>query len=330
MSGYVLGVDGGNTKTDYLLHTMDGALCAHLRAGTCSHEAIGMEGARREMGARIGELLAGRGLTCADVRAAAFGLAGVGQIYQKNALDDIVKALGFPNSVVMNDAFLGIKAGSESGVGVCSINGTGTAAGGIDAAGRWVQVGGMGATLSGDQGGGKYIASRTLGAVYDAVYRFGTPTALTARVLRRFGLSDAEELHCAISTQFQYGRAVTALEVTQLLFAASEEGDAVARGIVEEVAEALARSAAGCAVRLRFDGDIPVVLIGSVWTRGRHGPMMEHFRRCFERFAQKPCRLHVLEVPPAAGSVLWALELARGEVPDGKTRERVFADTRAL
>ncbi|MCL1795759.1 MAG: N-acetylglucosamine kinase, partial [Clostridia bacterium] len=135
----VLGVDGGNTKTDYLLHDMSGRLLAHLRAGTCSHEAIGLEGARREMGARIETLLQMAKLRQSDIAAAAFGLAGVDQREQQAALSAVIRGLGYGHSVVMNDSFLGLKAGSESGTGVCSINGTGTAAGGIAKHGRWMQ-----------------------------------------------------------------------------------------------------------------------------------------------------------------------------------------------
>ena len=35
---YVIGVDGGNSKTDYFLFGVDGRFVDHLGAGTCSHE----------------------------------------------------------------------------------------------------------------------------------------------------------------------------------------------------------------------------------------------------------------------------------------------------
>ncbi len=326
---YVLGVDGGNTKTDYLLHDISGALVKHLRAGTCSHERLGMQGAKAEMGARIDELLRAADVRLDQIAAAAFGLAGVDQRLQQQALTDIVHELGFPNSIAMNDSFLGIKAGSETGTGVCSINGTGTAAGGIDANGNWVQVGGYGLLISGDAGGGSYLASRTIGAAYDAAFRFGPSTVLLPRLLALFGCERTEDLHLAISEQYMYGTKVRALDVISCLLSASLEGDAVAGAIVTQTAEALARSAAGCAVRLSFDESVPVVLIGSVWTKGRHQPMIDQFQAFFERYAKKKSTLHILTVPPAAGSVLWALELAGG-IPQSAVRQRVFDDTQGL
>lgn len=327
---YVLGVDGGNSKTDYLLYDMDGSLIQHLRAGTCSHEALGMAGAHREMDARIGALLHAAGVPREAVVSAAFGLAGIDQPVQQRDLEAIVREMGFSRSVAVNDSFLGIKAGSEKGYGVCSINGTGTAAGGIDAQGSRIQVGGYGAAISGDEAGGSYLAARTIRAAYDAIFRFGEDTSLRGEIVRLFGCKKETDLHEAVSTGFMYGDAVTPLMVLQRLFAASENGDATAGQLVRQTADALARSAAGCAVRLRFEGAIPVVLIGSVWTKGRHQPMIDHFKAMFTHYAQQPCALHILEVPPAVGSILWALELAEGHVPTPAMRQKVIAQANGL
>lgn len=326
---YVLGVDGGNTKTDYLLYSIEGRLIHHLRAGTCSHEILGMEGAHREMDKRVTELLHGAQVMLSEVEAAAFGLAGIDQPLQQQALADIVQEIGFVKSVAANDSFLGIKAGSAQGVGICSINGTQTSSGGIGLDGQWMQVGGLGVPISGDEAGGQYIARRTLRAAYDAIYRFGEETAIRPCILALFGCP-AESLHQAISTDYMFGTQVEDLDIIRILFACSGEGDPVAAGIVRETADALARSAAGCAVRLRFEPPIPVILIGSVWTKGRHQPMMDHFKAQFERYAGMACALTVLDVPPAAGSILWAMELATGTVPDETMREKVFSQLRDL
>lgn len=328
---YILGVDGGNTKTDYLLYDTDGNHIGHLHAGTCSHEQLGMDGARREMASRIGTLLSAHGLSPADIAASAFGLAGIDQREQQATLTEIIRGMGFVHNIAANDSFLGLKAGSESGMGICSINGTGSAAGGIDMDGRSMQVGGYGALCTGDEAGGSYIAVRTIRAVYDERYRFGPQTALTPALMALFGcMDDPEDFHTAISVGYLYGTDVTALDIIQALFAQSHAGDAVARGIVLDVADALARSAAGCALRLRFGGIIPVVLIGSVWTKGRHQPMIDHFQAQFERHTQKESALHILQAPPVAGSILWALELATGQVPTGSLRAKILTQAERL
>ena len=37
---YILGVDGGNTKTDYYLFDIEGNFIDMYRGGTCSHEGL--------------------------------------------------------------------------------------------------------------------------------------------------------------------------------------------------------------------------------------------------------------------------------------------------
>ena len=59
MKKYVIGVDGGNTKTDYLLFDIEGNFIDGLRSGTYKHESPkigGIEGANLVMKKKI-ELL---------------------------------------------------------------------------------------------------------------------------------------------------------------------------------------------------------------------------------------------------------------------------------
>ena len=80
MKKYIIGVDGGNTKTDYLLFDTEANFIDGFRSGTCSHEApsIGsFDGAYKVMNENIKLLLSRNNLTIDDVVSGAFGLAGV-------------------------------------------------------------------------------------------------------------------------------------------------------------------------------------------------------------------------------------------------------------
>ncbi len=134
MEKLIMGVDGGNSKTDYFLFTDKGTFVDYYRGPTCSHEQFkdGYEGAYRAMKDGVSKLLDKHGLKPANIAAAAFGLAGVDTPNQKANIEKIVSELGFSRFQVVNDSFLGIKAITEKGYGVCSINGTGTSCGAID------------------------------------------------------------------------------------------------------------------------------------------------------------------------------------------------------
>lgn len=322
---YVLGVDGGNTKTDYVLCAQDGTVRAYLTAGTCSHEKLGMAGAAREMDARIEELTRMSGVSRAEISAAVFGLAGIDQKLQEQEFQRIVSGYGLGRCITVNDAFLGVKAGDPTGIGVGSVNGTGTSAAGIDLDGRRLHLGGMG-IITGDDAGGSYLARQVLRAVYAAVFHFAPKTMLMELVFCRFGIRDETDLAVAYSTQYQYGDSVTDMDLVKIALHASNAGDKTARAIVEHIGEALGANAAACAVRLRFQAPVPVYLIGSVWSRGRHAPMVEAFRRTFTRCTGRECTLGIVDASPVSGAALWALECAAGRVPDA-TQRRTLVET---
>lgn len=83
---FIIGVDGGNTKTDYLLYDTEGNFIDGVRSGTCSHEVPsvgGFDGSYNIMKLRIEELLNRNHLSMDDIVAGAFGLAGVDAPFQK-------------------------------------------------------------------------------------------------------------------------------------------------------------------------------------------------------------------------------------------------------
>ena len=264
MQQVVLGVDGGNTKTDYLLFDLEGNFIDGIRLGTCSHEGLpdGFDGAFRVMKESIEKLLKRNNLQSSDVNYAAFGLAGVDMPSQKKRLEEIIARIGFKHFVVNNDGFLGIKATSPTGVGVCSINGTGTVTVGLDEKGKMQQVGGVG-YISGDEAGGAYLTRRVFQAVYDELYRVGDNTTLTPAVFSLLDISEKEEYLPVLIDKLNT-RQIDRTEIIKLLFAHGNSGDQVSQEILRQAGLCMARSVVGCIRKLHFEKTIPVILAGSV------------------------------------------------------------------
>jgi N-acetylglucosamine kinase-like BadF-type ATPase len=328
MSGYVVGVDGGNTKTDYFLFDLSGRRVDAIRSGTCSHEALkdGFAGSRRVLGEELNGLLSRNNLAIGDVAAACFGLAGVDVPEQQQALEEIVQEIGFRKFVVVNDGFLGIKAGTRGGTGACSINGTATVSVGVDRHGNWMQVGGIG-FVSGDEAGGAYLARRVVQAAYNETFRFGPKTSLTGALFGLFEMSDKRELSNRIVERFVGGR-IDLADLVKLLFAQANDGDEVAISILAAAGEAMARSVAGCIRTLDFDDSVEIVLAGSVWAKAGSPHMFDAFRAWVEKLAEIEGKYVVLTVPPATGAIVWALELASGALPDDALRETIVEEVR--
>ena len=312
---YLLGVDGGNTKTLYLLHDTEGKFVDHVAAGTCSHEALadGFRGAEAELGRQISALFARNGIAAGDIAFAVFGLAGCDFPHQKQALSEIVARLGFENFIVENDGFLGLKAGSASGVGICSINGTGTVTVGINGRGERLQIGGLG-TLSSDRAGGDYIAQRGAAAVYDSLFRCGRATLLKDMFFEAFRISSDEEFPYR-ATQILSGKSGV-LQINKMMEEAEKRGDEVVKELLRTIGSELAQNVLGCASRLDMKGEVPVVLTGSVWAKGNFVSMTDAFQEALSHYKKCAFSVNKLKQPPAAGAVIWAMEEYRKRRPE--------------
>lgn len=321
---YILGVDGGNTKTDYFLFDTNANFIDFYRGGTCSHEGLkdSFEGSYRVMSQVISELLSRNNLKVSDIKASVFGLAGVDTPNQKKRLEEVVSRIGFTNFRVVNDSFLGIKAGTDKGVGVCSINGTGTSSGGIDDEGNYLQVGGIGAIV-GDEAGGYHVSRQVVRAVFDEAYRFGKKTSLTPIVYNLLNVSDKYYLMEKIS-DYYLSRKVDYTTLTIACFDEANKGDEVAIEILTKMAENLARSAGGVVVNLKFKDPVQIVLAGSVWVKGSCPVLVNKFKEFINAFTKRECQINILTVPPATGAIIWALELYTGTFPEKDIREDII------
>lgn len=317
---YILGVDGGNTKTDYLLYDLNGDFIDGIRTGTCSHEAkgLGFDGAYRVMKENIDLLLTRNNGSINDVVGACFGLAGVDVPFQKKALEEAVKKIGLTNYIVVNDGFLGIKASSNTGTGVCSINGTGTVNVGIDESGAWCQVGGIG-YLAGDEAGGSFLARRTIQAVFDANFRFGQKTMLEEDVFKMYGITSKYDLADALLQ-----KSIDSTYLIKCLCNKANLGDMVAIEILETAGKNMARSVSGVIQELHLKEPINVIQAGSVWAKATANHMKNKFEEVVTTLTHKKCNFIILKEPPVMGAILWAYELATNNLPTEELKTKIL------
>ncbi|MEC0227859.1 N-acetylglucosamine kinase [Paenibacillus alba] len=322
---YIIGVDGGNSKTDYFLFDIQGNFIDHIHTSTCSHEQFkdAYVSTFRIMNEHIQHLLTRNQLSMADIAAGAFGLAGADIPSQKEQLCEVIERIGFTNYALDNDSFLGVKAGSEQGYGICSINGSGTVTGGISPSGKRLQVGGVGSELSGDEAGGFFLARKVLRAVYDSLYRMGPETELKSPVMELLQI-DRKELFMEFALDGMLKRSLPITKLVQILFASADQGDAVALAILDNTAKQLAYSTIGCMHNLDFGQNVDIILAGSVWVKAESPLLLQTYKDYVTRMTDHTCQFIILQVPPATGAVLWALELAHGGPVDAATRGKAI------
>ena len=330
MRKYFLGVDGGNTKTDYLLCTVEGEFVDVYRTETCSHEQLddSYDGMERVMRGQLSHILERNGIGVGDIASAGFGLAGADLPSQYAELKKRVENIGFTCYGLANDGILGIKAASDSGIGLCAVNGTGTVVVGIDEKGDILQVGGVG-PLSCDFAGGGYLRNQIISHLYAFHYRYGEGSAMFSPIMELLGAKPGDMLTVVSDYELLNRHTV---EIIQLGARAAKGGDRLAQEIFDAVGVSVGRSAAGCILHLSFEGfgtpeaPIDIVQVGSIWYKIPYEGMNEAFLRTAQELSGKRCRPIKMDATAAAGGVLWAKEIADGKpVPAGYRRRLLTA-----
>ncbi len=257
----VLGVDGGNTKTIAALADGNGRLVACARRGDSDiYGSGGPEPALRVLVDVVTDVLDGRPVGA--VGAAVFNLAGADWPEDFELLRaELAARLDLRVApLVVNDAIGVVRLGAPRWEGIAVVCGTFNAVGARHRDGRVFHLG-----FWPDRTGGYDLGRAALHAVYRDGLGLGPSTALTPRLLQRFGCSDAVDLMHAMTARGSRRRAEGPAALTPVLLDAADEGDAVAVAIVEQAGTWLGDQARVSAARvgLAVHG-APVVLSGGV------------------------------------------------------------------
>ncbi|MFL5954097.1 MAG: BadF/BadG/BcrA/BcrD ATPase family protein [Gaiellaceae bacterium] len=257
---FVLGVDGGNTKTIALLVREDGSVAGKGRAGCADpHAAPGSAAAVTEIASAVGQALASAGLAAADVSSAAFSLAGAD--WEEDFVflrDSITARAGITSPQVVNDSIGLLRCGSPETVGVAVAVGTGGAIGGRGPTGAVFHLG-----FWPEPTGGAALARAALRAVYRADLGLAPPTSLANRLCETFGVASARELLYVLNRR-EASVPIEGKRLPAILLDEADAGDPVSLAIVRENAQSLGRAARITADEVGLRPSDPLVLGGGV------------------------------------------------------------------
>jgi N-acetylglucosamine kinase-like BadF-type ATPase len=321
MKRAVLGIDGGGTRSRGVLLSLAGEVVAIASSGATNYLAEGTQAASDALRALVAKLLDAARAGGWEVVAGGYGLSGLDRPKDRDAFAEMLGragATGWPFELV-NDAFLALRAGTPDGVGVAAVSGTGCNTVGVDAQGRRERVGGL-AWEFGDFGGADDIGVAALRAAFRGQDGRGPATALTARLGRELGIPRLEDavdrLAAGARSTLDPGSLAPAV------FETAEQGDGVAREILERAGTELGGAAAIVAGRLFTATDaFALVLGGRVLQDGVCEAMRAELIRVVQaRFPNaRPTRLRA---DPVLGAALLAIDrLAPPSWPDPRVVE---------
>lgn len=266
---YVLGVDGGNSKTVAVIARQDGTIIGAGRGG-CTDIYGSFTGLPAELAESaaltalkdiLEATLRSAGVSAHDIVAGGFSLAGADWPEDYSFLHAALRQLGYGGAnVIVNDALGALRAGSPDGTGISVVCGTGAAIGARAADGRfwhgshWL-----------DAMGGHVMARSALKAVYRADLGIDPPTSLAPRIMALLDLPDVESIVHVFSARLgssgQYlGR------ITPIVLDEASSGDTAALNIVHDHAAKLGEYALAVGRRVGLvDGAQTLVLAGGVF-----------------------------------------------------------------
>ncbi|WP_138501803.1 N-acetylglucosamine kinase [Nostoc sp. PA-18-2419] len=276
---YVLGIDGGGSKTVCVLMDDSHQVLGRGEAGASNYQTIGIEATLKSIQSAI--LNAVNQVTLIPntitIKAICLGLAGVGRLCDIEVVKNLVQelqnsklpinwALQPANIVICNDALIALIGGIGHDVGIVVAVGTGSIVFGRNHQGSTKRVGGWGYIL-GDEGSAYKIAVAGMNAVLKSYDGREMPTSLVEAFKQHLGLKNIEDLIEVIYRRKWEVKQIAALAPIIDLAAAS--GDEVANNIIDDAVKEFVK-ATSTVINTIFSHDsvLEVVTAGSVW-RGR-------------------------------------------------------------
>ena len=306
----VLAIDGGDSKTALALVARDGSLLTTMRIPRSSHVGLGRDGASfkalsdviREACARVGIELDGTPVAQTGV----YCLAGADLPADDRRIERALRLKGWTSStLVRNDTFAVLRAGTDRGWGVGVVCGTGMNCSGVGPDGRVVRFAALG-DISGDlAAGGGWLGRNALGAAIRARDGRGPRTMLERLVPAHFRLARPSSVMEAVYVGRIDERRLS--ELPPVVFRAAAQGDAVALALLESVADEVVAMAGGAIRRLRLQSrDVEVILGGGLFHRD-DGPFLDRVRHGIAAVAPRAA-VRRLTVPPVIGAALLGLD----------------------
>lgn len=307
-AGYFLGVDGGGTKTAFVLTDGEGRELARHEGGSSYHIQVGFEALHALLHEGVQAVLDKAGVSAEDVAFAFFGLPAHGEDSQVQPFLDVIPeaVLGHHRYACGNDMICGWAGslGGEDGINI--VAGTGSIGYG-ERQGLSARGGGWGEVFS-DEGSAYWIAAQGLNAfsrMADGRLPRGPLHDLLTTALE---LKSDLDL-CA----YVYAKATPQRDriaaLSRLVAQAAAQGDDAARRIFAEAGRELAAIVEAIRQRLRYEPGETVNLSysGGVFQGGEL--ILQPFRQQLAAYSPD-YRLVKPRHSPAIGAALYAARLS--------------------
>ena len=261
---YVVGVDGGGTKTTAAVVGDDLGVIGVSVAGPANSRSAGEEAASANIAQAITGALRIAEVSLAQVAGVCLSIAGFDTDLDLPVLQSAIAQLNYQGVTIFENDVVGAWAGVTAGEpGVAVIAGTGATALGMNTHGDLWRVDGWDYIL-GDRGSGYQIGLLGIQSAMAMLDGRQPPTLLVRKLGVAFGVADAEEMrrHTDSGPFGKFQISTFARYVAE----AADEGDPVAQDLLTQAGRDLGASAVAAIQELGMGGDeFPIGTVGSMF-----------------------------------------------------------------
>ncbi len=304
---YVVGVDGGASKTIAMIGTEDGKTMGRGESGSANYHNVGAIAAREAIRKAVIEAKKRAGMIQRKADIAVVALAAINSAKDESVARRFVQRAKIARrSFVVHDSIAALYAATNGRPGIIVISGTGCVAAGINNAGKYVRAGGWGYLVD-DEGSAYDIGRKALNRAFRTLDGRAAPTKLISIFERWFRVKTLADAQNKI-----YANGTSAEDIARLapLVARAAANDEACREILENAGIMLGELACTVARRLEMTRDpVTVAIFGGAFRAGHH------LLRPFNARVKKDCpRAKVIKpkIDPAQGAFSLAASMLQG------------------
>ncbi len=323
---FILGVDGGATKTMAVVGDHTGQILGGGLAGPTNYQLIGLEAAMNNLNNAVSMAMSQADINISQVDFAVFGLAGadfpVDFENLTKGIREIYPGLKFE---IVNDTWVGFRSGTDQDYGGVVIAGTGANFAAIAPNGVRITGRGMGYEWGGRGGAGSLIQS-AIHYAFRSHDGTGPKTGLEQAVVSILGFQSYDELsYYMYQIQGQFARIyMKAAAIVPAIFKLATEGDEVCADILIESGKSKGEIV-GRMIKSLGSWQMPqdIVMVGSIFTKGANPLLIDSFTMSCHKFVPF-ARFKKPKMEPAGGAYIIGLEKT-GVATKGEVRTKAIA-----
>lgn len=256
---YIIGVDGGGTKTEAIAYDLQGNECARATSGY-ANVLVDAAQAIKHITEAI-RICISAVPAAGNCRFIGLGLAGIDSGQHRERLEQALQQeFLFPYAIV-NDARLAHAAALKGRDGILTIAGTGSVALGIKDG--ETQMTGSWGHLLGDEGSGYWIVMEAFRQMIREEEQAQPPGPLSRALLQQLDIEKVPQIK-----RFVYGVAKGDIAALMpVVVETADQGDPFATALLRTAGEQLAEMTIRLYRKQKFPENVPIALKGSILTR---------------------------------------------------------------